>query len=67
MSTDAPVFSEEWRAEHARRGDAILANLDGQLAAMGPMPAATVASVVALAQAHYTAASILPVNVEVVQ
>jgi hypothetical protein len=55
----AEVFSQEWREEHAREGDRLLAILEGWDAdASASAALIAVATTAAVAQAHYAAANV---------
>ena len=55
----AEMFSQEWREEHAREGDRLLAILEGWDADASTSAALTaVATTAAMAQAHYAAANV---------
>lgn len=55
----AEVFSQEWREEHAREGDRLLAILEGWDAdASASAALIAVATTAAMAQAHYDAANV---------
>lgn len=49
------LFSPEWRADHARRGDVILAELDAGFLRIADSHTAALA---AIAAAHYLAANV---------